>query len=241
MSLILDALKKAQQRDQQKKVPKIHTAEPALDSSAWRVKMVSPARYTRFRSEPKEDNPSKNAEEKYTEETAAAPIDASDVPTDAAVPKVPGLPKGAWIAAIALTLLLLIECAVVYDVRARMSAIAAEVNKLAKQIGATEVKTVKTERDRLTLKAENDTLRQELEAVSADLTHARKALQTLKVKQQRVTGKKRQPAVTKQKRPPVLPLAAAPPPLTSGAPPRVQSPSQFDTVEAGSVKVYSIR
>jgi len=241
MSFILDALKKAQQRDQQKKVIKIHTVEPALDSSAWRVKMVSPARYTRFRLEPKEDNPSRNAEEKYTEETAYGRIDGSDVPADAAVPKVPGLPKGAWIAAIALTLLLLIECAVVYDVRARMSAIAAEVNKVARQIGSTEVRTVKTERDRRNLKAENDTLRQELEAVNADLTRTRKALQTLKVRQQRMTVKKRQPAVTEQKRSPVPPQAAAPPPLINGVPPRAQGPSQLDTVEAGSVKAYSIR
>ncbi|HME42515.1 MAG TPA: hypothetical protein VKF36_05460 [Syntrophorhabdales bacterium] len=240
MSFILDALKKAQQRDQQKKVLKIHTAEPAPDSSAWRVKMVSPARYTRFRLEPREDNPSRNAEEKYTEETVAGRIDGSDVPTDAAVPKVPGLPKGAWIAAIALTLLLLIECAVVYDVRARMSAIAADVNKLARQISSTEGRTVKTERDRRNLKAENDTLRQELEAVNADLTSTRKALQTLKVRQQRMTVKKRHPAVT-ERRSPVPPQAAAPPPLLHGAPPRVQNPSQFDTVEAGSVKAYSIR
>ena len=240
MSFILDALKKAQQRDQQKKVIKIHTAEPALDSSAWHVKMVSPARYTRFRFQQKEDNPSRNAEEKYTEETAAGRIDGSEVPTDAAAPKVPGLPKGAWIAAIGLTLLLLIECAVVYDVRARMSAIAADVNKLARQIGSTEAKTVKTERDRRNLKAENDTLRQELEAVNADLTRTRKALQTLKVRQQRMTVKKRQPAVTEQKRSPV-PQTAAPPPLINGVPPRAQSPSQLDTVEAGTAKTYSIR
>jgi len=241
MSFILDALKKAQQRDQQKKVLKIQTAEPALDSSAWHVKMVSPARYTRFKLEPKEDNPSRNAEEKYTEETAAGRIDGSDVPTDAAGPKVPGLPKGAWIAAIALTLLLLIECAVVYDVRARMSAIAADVNKLAIQISSTEGRTVKTERDRRNLKAENDTIRQELEAVSADLTRTRKALQTLKVRQQRMTLKKRQSAVTEQKRSPVPLQAAAPPPLMNGIPLMAQSPSQLDTVEAGAVKIYSIR
>jgi alkanesulfonate monooxygenase SsuD/methylene tetrahydromethanopterin reductase-like flavin-dependent oxidoreductase (luciferase family) len=100
---------------------------------------------------------------------------------------------------------------------------------------------VKTERDRRNLKEENDTLRQELEAVNADLTSTRKALQTLKVRQQRMTVKKRHPAVTEQKRSPVPPQAAAPPPLIHGASPRVQSPSQLDTVEAGTAKIYSIR
>ena len=195
-----------------------------------------------MRLEPGEDNPSRNAEEKHTEETAAGRINGPGVPTDAAVPKVPGLPKAAWFAgASALTLLLLIECAVVYDVRARMSAIAAEINKLTRQISTTEVRTVKTERDRRNLKAENDTLRQQLEAVNADLTSTRKALQTLKVRQQRMTAKKRQQAVTEQKRSPVPPLASAPPPLITGAQPKIRSPSQFDTVETGSVKTYSIR
>ena len=215
-------------------------AEPALESSEWLVKMVSPTRYTRLRLEPGEDNPSRNAEEKHAEETAAGRINGPDVPTDAAAPKVPGLPKAAWFAAIALTLLLLIECAVVYDVRARMSAITTEINKLTRQISTTEVRTVKTERDRRDLKAENDKLRQELEAVNGDLTRTRKSLQTLKQRQQRITVKKRQ-AVTEQRRSPVPPLASAPPPLIAGAPPRSQGSPQLDTVEAGPAKIYSIR
>jgi hypothetical protein len=241
MSYILDALKKAQQRDQQRKAPKPRPAEPALGSSAWHVKMISPARYTRFRLVPREDDPSENAEEKSVIEGAGKGSGAPDVPAHDPGLKVPGLPKGAWIAATVLTLLVLMECAVVYDVRARMSAIATEVTKLARQISSTEVQTAKSERNRINLKAENDRLRQELEVVNADLTRARKALRTPKVRQQRVTSRKRQAAVTEQKRPAALRPAAVPLPPVGGVPPRAQNPSQFDTVEAGSVKAYSIR
>ena len=214
MSYILDALKRAEQRDQRQKTPNSRAAEPAVESSAWHVKMVSPARYARFRR--KEEG-------------------------DAAEPKVRGLPKGAGIAAALLTLLLLIECVLVYDNRARMSVVATEVSKLTRQISETEGRTAKTERDRLNFKLENETLRQELEAASADLNRARSALEALKARQKRQAARKRQPTVTEQQKFRGLPLASASPPLASGAPFRAEGPSRFDTVEAATVKVYSIR
>ena len=241
MSYILDALKKAEQRERRRKAPKSREVEPAVDSSAWQVKMVSPARYARFRLKTGEDDSPGKAEDKRETEGADSGTGIPDVPEDAVGLKVSGLPKGAGIAAAALTLLLLIECVLIYDNRARMSAIVTEVGKLTRQISETEVRTAKTERDRLNLKLENDTLRQELESASADLNRAHSALQTPKTRQKRVAAKKRQPTATEQKKFRTFPLASAPPPPMSYRPPGTERPSQFDTVEAATVKSYSIR
>ncbi|MGD0238404.1 MAG: hypothetical protein ABSC55_28195 [Syntrophorhabdales bacterium] len=242
MSYILDALKRAEQRDRQGKAPKSRTVEPAVESSAWQVKMVSPARYARLRlkAEGEDDLPEK-AEEKCETEGAGSRIGMPDIPTDALEPKVRDLPKGAGIAAAVLTLLLLIECAVVYDVRARMSAIATEVSKLTRQISETEVQTAKSEGARLNLKLENDSLRQELEAASADLARARNVLQTLKARQKRASLRKRQPTVTEQKKSRALPLASAPLPPMGYRPPRAERASGLDAVETATATIYSIR
>ena len=242
MSYILDALKKVEQRDRQGKAPKSRTVESAAESSAWQVKMVSPARYVRFRLKAEgEGDPSEKAEEKRETEGAGSQIDMPDIPTDALEPKVRGLPKGVGIAAVVLTLLLLIECAVVYDVRARMSAIATEVSELTRQISETEIRTAKSEGSRLNLELENDSLRQELEVASADLARARNALQTLKAKQKRASARKRQPTVTEQKRSSALPLASAPLPPMGYRPPGAERASGLDAVEAATATIYSIR
>ncbi len=242
MSYILDALKKAEQRGRQGKAPKLRTVEPAVESSAWQVKMVSPARYARFRLKAEgEGDPPEKAEEKCETEGAGSQVDMPYIPADALESKVRGLPKGAGIAAAVLTLLLLIECAVIYEVRGRMSAIATEVTKLTRQISETEVRTAKSEGSRLNLKMENDSLRQELEAAGADLARARDAIQKLKLKQQRLTARKRQTRVTEQKRSRALPLASAPPPPMSYRPPGTERPSKVNMVDTTSVTVYSIR
>ena len=50
MSFILDALKRAEQKDRWRKAPKVSTVEPPIESSGWEVKMVSPARFERVRT-----------------------------------------------------------------------------------------------------------------------------------------------------------------------------------------------
>ena len=241
MSYILDALRRAEQKEQRQKAPKSPMVEPAVESSAWQVKMVSPARYTRFRSEAGGDDSPEKAEDKRETEEADSGTGMPDVPTAAIGLKVRGLPKGAGVAAVVLTLLLLMECAVVYDVRTRMSAIATEVGKLTRQISEAEVQTAKTERDRLNLKVQNDSLRQELEATSAHLNRSRSALQTLKARQKGAAARKRQPTATEQKKFRALPLASAPPPPTSYRPPRTERSSEVGMVDTASVTAYSIR
>jgi hypothetical protein len=50
MSFILDALKRAEQKDRWRKAPKVSTVEPPFESPGWEVKMVSPARFERVRA-----------------------------------------------------------------------------------------------------------------------------------------------------------------------------------------------
>jgi septal ring factor EnvC (AmiA/AmiB activator) len=152
-----------------------------------------------------------------------------------------GLPKGVGIAAAILVLLLLMECAVIYEVRGRMSAIATEVSKLTRQISETEARIVKKEEDRFSLKIENDSLRQELEVAGADLARARDAVRELKAKQQQLTARNRQARATDRKRSVAAPLVFAPPPPTSYRPPRTERLSRLDMADTSLVTTYSIR
>jgi len=227
MSYILDALKRAEQKTRRGKTPEPGDVEPAAASPIWQVKMVSPARYKRFR--PKEGE------------------------GDTIGQKGSGVRKGVGIAAAVLALLLLIECIVIYQVRDRMSVIVTEATRLTKQMSETEALMAKREKERLDLKTQNNSLRQELEKVNADLAHARVAVERLKVREQRLTARKRQPTVAEQKRPRALPLASAPPPPTSYRPPGTGRPSGLDSEaslwdsgaslrdRADSVTSYSIR
>jgi septal ring factor EnvC (AmiA/AmiB activator) len=151
------------------------------------------------------------------------------------------LPKGVGIAAAVLVLLLLMECAVIYEVRGRMSAIATEVSKLTRQISETEARIVKKEEDRFSLKIENDSLRQELEVAGADLARARDAVRELKAKQQQLTARNRQARATDRKRSVAAPLVFAPPPPTSYRPPRTERLSRLDMADTSLVTTYSIR
>jgi hypothetical protein len=208
MSYILDALKRAEQKAWRGKTLEPRTVEPAFESPAWEVKMVSPSRFARFRAGEGGD----------------------------AIEKGNGRLKGVGIVAGVLTLLLLIECAVIYEVRGRISVIASEVGKLTRQIGETEARLTKREGERLSLKRENDLLRKELEAASVDLARTRDAVRKLKVKEQRLTAGKRQARVRDQAR------------SESYSPPKSERPSNrdsgaslWDMVETASVTTYSIR
>jgi hypothetical protein len=215
MSYILDALKKAEQKTQREKAPIPDAVEPAVASPAWEVKMVSPARYTRFRLKEGEG--------------------------DAVEQKGSGLPKGVGIAAAVLALLLLLECVLLYDNRARMSVIATEAARLTRQMSETETLLTKREGERLNLKTENSSLRQELDVVNTDLAQARDAVEKLKVREQRPAAKKRQPTVAEQKRPEALPFAFAPPPPMFYRPPGTERPPELAMVDTATVKTYSIR
>ena len=140
-----------------------------------------------------------------------------------------------------LTLLLLLECAVIYEVRGRMSTVATEVSKLTRQVSETEARLTTRERERVNLKMQNDSLRQELEVAGFDLARARAAVQKLKAKQQRVTSRKRQVRVTDQKGSTVAPLAFAPPPPMGYGPPRANRASGLDAVETTTSTSYSVR
>ena len=211
MSFILDALKRAEQKGQWRKAPQSSTVEPPIESPGWEVKMVSPARFERVRA------------------------------GDAAEQKGNGLSKGVGIAAAILVLLLLMECAVIYEVRGRMSAIATEVSKLTRQISETEARFVKKEGERLSLKIENDSLRQELEVAGADLARARDAVRELKAKQEQVTARNRRARATDRKRSVAAPLVFGPPSPTTYRPPRTGRPSRLDMADTSSVTTYSIR
>ncbi len=229
MSHILDALKRAEQKTRRGKTPEPGAVEPAVASPIWQVKMVSPARYTRFR--PKEGE------------------------GDAIEQKGSGVPKGVGIAAAVLALLLLIECVVIYEVRDRMSVIATEATRLTRQMSETEALRTKREGERLDLNAQNNLLRQEVEKVNADLARARDTAEKLKVRKQRLAARKRQPTVAEQKRSVALSLASAPPPPMSYRPPRTERPSGLDSeaslwdsgpslwdmADTASVTTYSIR
>jgi hypothetical protein len=202
MSYILDALKRAERKAWRGKAPKSRTVEPAVELPAWEVKMVSPARFERFRA-----------------------VEAGD----ATEQKGNGLPKGVGVAAAILTLLLLIECAVIYEVRGRMSTIATEVSKLTRQVSKTEAQLTKGERERLNLKMENESLRQELEVAGADLARARDAVQKLKVKRRRLTAGKGQARVTDQEK------------SGSYRPLGTERAPGLDAVETATAASYSIR
>jgi hypothetical protein len=239
MSFILDALKRAEQNERRWKSAKIQLVEPVAESPRWNVKMVSTSRYARLSSKPG-DNYAANGEGKGSGSTAAE-IGASDAPGEKG-PRGLGLQKEAVIAAAVLTVLLLVECALVYNVRTRMSAVAIEIGKLTRQIGETEARRAKTEQDRLSLKSENESLKQELDVLAADLEHARGNLETLKTKPKRHAARKKQPALADQGRSGPLPFAAVPPPYVSAPPPpRPEMSSQSSTTETGTSKVYSIR
>ena len=238
MSFILDALKRAEQNERRRKSTKIHVVEPIAESPRWNVKMVSASRYARLSSKPEEDDYTGNGEGSGS---AAGEIGASDAPEEKGLRGL-GLQKEAAIAAAVLTVLLLVECALVYNVRTRMSAIAIEIGKLTRQISETEARRAKTEQDRLGLKSENESLKQELDSLAADLEHARGNLETLKVRPKRHAARKKQPALADQGRPGPLPFAAAPPPYMSAPPPpRPETSTQPSTTETSTSKVYSIR
>ena len=270
MSYILDALKRAEQKVWQEKAPKSRTVEPAVELPAWEVKMVSPTRFERFRAGDTTEQQGKTdlyssgrpslrpgapagSEEPHPQagtraysevrrgERRSTPASGYPEGTHLKAYWYNALPKGVGVAAVILALLLLIECAVIYEVRGRMSTIATDVSKLTRQVSETEARIVKNEGERLDLKMGNDSLRQELEMTSADLARARDAVQKLKVKQQRVTSRKRQVRVTDQKGSAVAPLASAPPPPMGYGPPRAERASGRDAVEAANATVYSIR
>ncbi len=210
MSYILDALKRAEQTAWRRKELKSPADEPAFGSPAWKVKMVSPVRYTRLR-----------LEEETSEEKEA------------------GHTRGVTIAAVVLLLLLLVECAVIYEVRGRTSDIATEVTSLARQIRETEAQLTRREGERVNLKKENDSLRQELEAASADLSRVRMSVQELKVKERRLTAKKRQARAVEQEKPAAL-RASGPPPANLRQP-GTERPPELDVADTVSVTSYSIR
>ncbi len=240
MSFILDALKRAEQNERRRKSAKIQLVEPVAESPRWNVKMVSASRYARLSSKQGEDNYTANGEGKGSG-SAAGEIGASDVSGEKGLRGL-GLQKEAAIAAAVLTVLLLIECALVYNVRTRMSAVAIEIGKLTRQISETEARRSKTEQDRLGLKSENESLKQELDVLAADLEHARGNLETLKIKPKRHAARKKQPALADQGRSGPLPFAAAPPPYMSAPPPpRPETSTQPSTTETSTSKVYSIR
>jgi hypothetical protein len=202
MSYILDALKRAEQKAWRGNAPKPRMVEPAVEPPAWEVKMVSPARFERVRA-----GEGGNAIEQ----------------------KGNSLRKGVALVAAILALLLLIECAVIYEVRGRMSAIATEVSKLTRQISETEAQLTKREGEQFNLKIANESLRQELEVAGADLARARDAVQKLKVTQQRLTATKRQARVTDQEE------------SGSYRPPRTERLSTLDMADTASATSYAIR
>jgi len=218
MSYILDALKKAERREQRRKTPISGTFKYRIGSPEWPVQMVSPNRLVRFRPEAAKRG----------------------------LAKALAFPRAAVIAVALLGVLAAIECALVYDVRTRLAAITTDVNRLTKEIGEKEARKTKMERERLSLKLENDSLRKELEVVGTDLKRSRGNLQTLKAKQKRQAPGQKQSTSAQKKKPGQIPgqvpAAWVAPPRTTDAPPaRADTSSRPSATETATAKVYSIR
>jgi len=130
--------------------------------------------------------------------------------------------KTLFVAVLVLALLTFLVCLLAYDVRRRMLAVTAEVNKMARQVDETEKQLEKLDGDQIRLNMENGSLRQENEAVMVELARAREALENLKARQRQPASKKSLPPAMGRKA-----SRVAPPPALQ--PSRVPAPAS--TVE----------
>lgn len=223
MSHILEALRMAEQELKREsvredRVTKPPAAEPLAGSPAWRVEMVSPVRFIRYRARAAE----------RTEEAAVS-----------------SLPKGLIIAVTLLGLVAFFIFAIAYDVRGRMRAVTSEVKEVTRQVNQAKTQMARLDAERRRLDMENSSLRQENEAAGAELERARIALEKLRVRR-RATMTQSRPPIAVQKVGPLVPPAAAPSPITDRRSRVEQQPAAWrqpalDTIETRDFKVYAIR
>ena len=231
MSIILEALKRAEQerrrkRVRERRVPEPPTFESAADErSGLRTDDLSPGGRALW--------------EWIAREAGYETVPDSPVATEEANSR--GLLTTRAIAATALALLLLVTGAIAYHTWLRPAAVTTDLNTLTRQTKETQTQLAKLDSERLRLTIENNALRKENEAARAELTRARETLHALKVRQQQRTPRTGQPSTVNQVRLRLVPPTTTRPP--SAAAPQVQGEErpQLDVVETPSIKVYSIR
>ncbi len=167
MSIILDALKKAEKKKREPKPAPPAATERTGEPSGWQVAMVSPTRYVRFRAESPPD------QQVNTPQGVRTPAQSDRRSVRRQWLRAFDSQAGVGILLAALVLLLLIECVLLYNIRVRTSAMSAEVKKVVSQVRAIETVKVTAEQQRQALTLQNDALRRELQAVDGDLKIAR--------------------------------------------------------------------